>query len=790
MPDTNFNSPSEIHDTPAFLRNSKFVELSGKRPIAPKWNSDPNVWIDAATAYDHICDGRNVGVVLDESVLVIDVDPRNGGDDGWARLQADLNIDASAYPTVRTGSNGLHVYMRLPDGTGRLKNDLTADGYPGVELKSIGRQVVAPGSIHPETGNPYTVEIDLDPLDDDLGIPFAPQQLIEKGLKPARSNVSGSPGKKSPEWLEASLDHLDPTIYRGDHERWLNLMMSCHSATGGSAGDEFVRWSISDPEYADQADAIGRRWDSLDAETKGGVTERTLFKHLADAGVEHLVNPDMDEVSDEFDEIDPLDEQQRPHEITKTKARRQANAKKARKAKIEKAALRKIKQAESIEAFAKWINKQFVYDRSTGKRVNIDTGEQYDDQVFEVEFGPGWARSGGKGSLVNAIKTGKAGLDLESVMMAAAFPGKERMVPIDMGTHMDMALNTWYDITLEPAEGNYSWFKAEIERLFPSDIQQQTIMLDYWAARCLDPGRKIRWELVIESSQGVGKGLMKAGFTTLLGWRNVGNFGVTQMLDKFNAWMVLSANLFGEEIGFGTWKEAKEAYENMKAPIADDHIAVRPMQKESMVRVPNGSNYIVHRNPGRKFYCPEDDRRVCYLKPHPEDLDEKGPHFQRMAKHYACKEDMAAVRSWLMKDWAKDRIVMEEDGVRIAGVGSVRFDDDPPMTNAKRQLMRECLKADNEDALDFCDLERVLEGLDLFSADDVVRHVRENQLDRFDVSNDQLLAAIRKWLNAAGFVKHKRNTNGQGLTLYSPMGDCKWSAMGPVAREKTYLELA
>ena len=375
-------------------------------------------------------------------------------------------------------------------------------------------------------------------------------------------------------------------------------------------------------------------------------------------------------------------------------------------------------------------------------------------------------------------------------MMAAAFPGKGRMVPIDMGTHTDQALNTWYDTTLEPAEGEYAWFKDEIERLFPDDERQQSIILDYWAARCLEPGRKVRWQLVIESAHGVGKGQMKAGLTTLLGWRNVGNFGVTQMLDKFNAWMVSSANLFGEEIGFGTWKEAKEAYENMKAPVSDDHIAVRPMQRESMVRVPNGTNYIVHRNPGRKFYCPEDDRRICYLRPHPDDLDEKGPHFQRIAKHYPSSEDMAAVRAWLTNEWANGRTVMEEDGQRIAGVGLVRFDDDPPMTQAKLDLMRECLKADSQDALDFADLERVLKGLDLFSADDAVRLVREKNLDRFDVTDEQLLAAIRRWLNAAGFTKHKRNTNGQGVTLYSPEGDAEWSAMGLAAREKAYLDRA
>ena len=131
---------------------------------------------------------------------------------------------------------------------------------------------------------------------------------------------------------------------------------------------------------------------------------------------------------------------------------------------------------------------------------------------------------------------------------------------------------------------------------------------------------------------------------------------------------------------------------------------------------------------------------------------------------------------------------MVELGERIAGVGHVRFDDDPPMTAAKRQLMRECLKADKDELLDFEDLERLLAGQDIFSADDAVKLVRESGLDRFDATDDQMLAAIRKWLNAAGFVKHKRNTNGQGVTLYSPEGETKWSSMGPAARERAYLE--
>lgn len=773
---------------PAFLRDAEFIELNGKKPAVPRWTTDPSVRFDVEEAEQRLREGRNVGVVLGDDDLVVDVDPRHGGDDSWSRLVRDLRIDASAFPTVRTGSGGLHVYMRLPKGAGRMKNDLGRDGYPGVELKCIGRQVVAPASIHPDTGKPYVVVQDLDPLTEDLGIPEAPKELLELGRRPAAGSIAVSPGTRSPEWLAGALGHLDPTIYRHKHAEWLELMMACHQATGGAAGDEFVTWSISDPEYSEQGEFIGRRWDSLDAGVIGGVTFRTLRKHLVDAGVAHLVEPDPDEAAEDFDDIDPLDEAFLPHTIAPTKAKRQANAMKARKAKAEKGELRKLKMAESREAYATWLNQTFVYDRSTGRRVNIETGESMDDTVFENEHGPGWARSGGKGTLVNAIKTGKAGIDLRSVMMAASFPGRDRFVEINMGTHADVALNTWYDTTLSAEGGDHAWFRTEIERLFPGDDRQQTILLDYWAARCLDPGRKIRWQLVIESAQGVGKGQMKQGFNTLFGWRNCGTFGVTQMLDKFNGWMVSSANLFGEEIGFGTWKEAKDAYENMKAPITDDFIAVRPMQRESQVRVPNGTNYIVNRNAGRKFYCPDDDRRICYLQPCPDDLDQKGAHYQALARHYGSEADMAAVRHWLMNDWAKGRTVMEASGERIAGVGSVLFDEDPPLTDAKRSLMRECLKADSHEALDFGELDKAISDLDLFTADDAMRLARENRLDRFDATDDQLLLAIRKWLKVAGFQKHKRNTNGHGLTLYSPRGDTNWASAGPAERERAYLQ--
>ncbi len=49
--------------------------------------------------------------------------------------------------------------------------------------------------------------------------------------------------------------------------------MSCHAA--GIEREAFIKWSISDPQYANDGDVIARRWDSLRAD--GGVSGAFLL---------------------------------------------------------------------------------------------------------------------------------------------------------------------------------------------------------------------------------------------------------------------------------------------------------------------------------------------------------------------------------------------------------------------------------------------------------------------------------------------------------------------------------
>lgn len=247
-------------------------------------------------------DGLNLGVRLPADLVVVDVDPRNfpAGRDSLAELAAAFGLPLSSAPHVFTGNlkhPGHHFYFRKPAGAVLLDS---LDGFEGVEFKSLGRQVVAAGSVHP-TGGLYRWAPDSPPLHK---MPDLPARLVEAARRPERKRGTGA-GEITAEQLATSLEHLDPTDFR-EHDAWRELMMACHHATDGTGRQEFIDWSTSDPKFAGHEWIVGRRWDSLHADRDDAVTIATLRRRLSEAGAD-IAPPDATDDFDVWDEVELIE---------------------------------------------------------------------------------------------------------------------------------------------------------------------------------------------------------------------------------------------------------------------------------------------------------------------------------------------------------------------------------------------------------------------------------------------------------------------------------------------------
>lgn len=230
--------------------------------------------------------GCNVGVNIKRSgLLVIDVDPRNGGDASINQLQRDFIFPDTPIVWSGRGDGGHHIYLRAPQGV-RLPAKVAA--YPGIDFKGSGH-VAAPGSFHPNTCMPYTVDSWFD-----FTVPIAetPVDLVVAlGRQPvAKPRTTATPAIGN-DALAQLLSVLDPRDYSSSgSEDWFRLMCACHDATAGEGIEEFIEWCAGDPDYADEhhIQLNRRRWASVRAASDSDLdlptTKATLFRAVIDAG--------------------------------------------------------------------------------------------------------------------------------------------------------------------------------------------------------------------------------------------------------------------------------------------------------------------------------------------------------------------------------------------------------------------------------------------------------------------------------------------------------------------------
>lgn len=134
--------------------NLPLVRTKNKAPVVYNWQkltSDATLWAGNLTT------ATEVGFVITECILVVDVDPRNFpiGVDSLAELSKaiDFDLKQNAKFSTHTASGGYHLYYMKDH---KIKFPNTMEAFKGVEFKQKGQQVLIPGSVLPD-GRKYTL---------------------------------------------------------------------------------------------------------------------------------------------------------------------------------------------------------------------------------------------------------------------------------------------------------------------------------------------------------------------------------------------------------------------------------------------------------------------------------------------------------------------------------------------------------------------------------------------------------------------------------------------------------
>lgn len=129
-------------------RGFNVMPLAGKVPLLHDWPTRATSDSTQIDLWWSETPDANIGAKVFKGHVVVDIDPRNGGDQTWEQLNQGHSLPATL--TTLTGSGGQHYWYKLP-----YDRPVKGKAGAGIDLKSSTGQVVMPGSIHPDTGYLY-----------------------------------------------------------------------------------------------------------------------------------------------------------------------------------------------------------------------------------------------------------------------------------------------------------------------------------------------------------------------------------------------------------------------------------------------------------------------------------------------------------------------------------------------------------------------------------------------------------------------------------------------------------
>lgn len=254
----------------------------GKHPSVNKWQLNNSIDYATLGYWAKHYETTGIGWALDHQHIILDVDPRNGGNESLEKLEEDIGIKMLDVCTavVRTGGNGLHFYFKK-DPSMPLACKMPKE-YPGLDIKQYGGLVVIPGSIH-KSGNDYDwYSAEKSDLMNLATIPSPIAEMLTRARSAARSAAEQS-GEGDLDDIKDMLTYLNPSM---GYDDWLRIGMAIHASTDGDSDGLLVwdDWSRGGESYRDGL--CDNKWHTFGKSGSDAVGIGTLIYMAKEAGWE------------------------------------------------------------------------------------------------------------------------------------------------------------------------------------------------------------------------------------------------------------------------------------------------------------------------------------------------------------------------------------------------------------------------------------------------------------------------------------------------------------------------
>lgn len=478
-------------------------------------SADPEV---IANWFDDFSD-FNIGIATGQisGLIVIDIDPRNGGDASFDRLLENVGPLPETLK-VQTGGGGHHLYFRAP-------NDLKAihklRAYPGIDVQFDGKYVVAPPSVHP-SGAAYEWEGGCDAPETALAdLPPALRNLLEAApaAKPKSTRKSASDRSASPGHGVAGSG--DPA--------WGPIHVACDALRTWSEQES----GLSEPEWYALAGILGHCQNGSEIFHEISAADPRYCEQETEAKLEHARTASAPRLCSSIE--------QEGGSCSDCPFRGRIRS--------------PIGFGYGSEPLAA-LQREQIYIASRDSYLDLTDLDA--KAVLTLLKGPAF-----DAMYSHRLRNPAASLDNSSLTAKfksmAYLPGHQRF--------LEDVLNLWQPSNVQPKAGGARAVLDLVESLFPAQ-QERDHVLDVLGFHIQNPAVQIKHALMVRGTQGSGKNtLFDAILGRVIGRANLRVVGGDALVSRFTAELSYCQVLACNEVAHA---ESRAAYNRLKSVISED----------------------------------------------------------------------------------------------------------------------------------------------------------------------------------------------------------------------------